>query len=125
MKFYLCQTEDGPQYQHLQSEAKKTDPNFQTIELDTSKGPLMDLLNRLMRQAHAATGAASEEPATVSRPAPPPTRSPAVNSRVERAYDAVGFEEFIWDVPADEAHRLDSFERIITERRKEIVENSA
>lgn len=66
MKFYLCQTEVGPQYVHLQADAKKIDPNYETVELDTSKGPLMDLLNDLMRQAHGQ----SEEPAAVSRPAP-------------------------------------------------------
>lgn len=73
LKFYLCQTPDGPQYVHLQADAKKIDPNYQTVFVDTSKQPLMERLNDLLRRAHG--GAALEEPAVVSRPAPPrPTK---------------------------------------------------
>ncbi len=69
MKFYLCQTDVGPQYVHLQADAKKIDPNFETVEIDFAKQPMMDRLNDLMRRAN---GAPSAEPGTVSRPAPPP-----------------------------------------------------
>ena len=53
MKFYLCQTEAGPQLVHLQADAKKIDPNFETILIDLSKQAIMERLNDLMRQAHA------------------------------------------------------------------------
>lgn len=69
MKFYLCQTPHGPQYVHLQADAKRIDPNFETVEIDLSKGAIMDRLNDLMRRAHVAER--GEEPAVVSRPAPP------------------------------------------------------
>ena len=69
MKFYLCQTADGPQYVHLQADAKKIDPNYETVEIDLSKAAIMDRLNDLMRRAYGP--AASEGPTVVSRPAPP------------------------------------------------------
>ena len=68
MKAYLCQTEDGPQYIHLQADAKRIDKNYQTVEIDVAKGPLLDMLNDLMRRAYA--GSTLEEPAVASRPAP-------------------------------------------------------
>ena len=70
MKFYLCETADGPQYVHLQADAKKIDPAFKTVEIDLSKGAIMERLNDLMRRAHNPA-ARSEEPGAVSRPAPP------------------------------------------------------
>lgn len=71
MKAYLCQTSDGPQYVHLQADAKRLDKNHETVEIDTAKGPLLDLLNELLRQAHLAQG--GEEPA-VFRPQPAPPK---------------------------------------------------
>lgn len=59
MKYYLCQTPDGPQYAHLQTEAKALDPNFQTVELDFSKQAMMKMLNDLLRRAHGKGGAAA------------------------------------------------------------------
>lgn len=129
LKFYLCQTEVGPQLEHLQVEAKKRDPNFTVTFVDTAKQPLMERLNDLMRRANGFGGTdpvEQEEPEDVSPPAPPPRpatplRSPAVQAMIERTYDQVGFEQFIWDIPDSEAHRLDILERIIAERRKEIA----
>lgn len=119
MKFYLCQTEEGPQYVHLQADAKKIDPNFETVEIDLAKQAIMERLNDLMRRAHAQP----VEEGPVAQPAPPPspTRTPEAKARVERTLDQVGFEQFIWDIPDSEAHRLDILERIIKERRAEIT----
>lgn len=65
LKFYLCQTEDGPQFVHLLADAKKLDKGYETVEIDTAKQPLMDRLNDLMRRANAAEG---ERPIAVCRP---------------------------------------------------------
>ena len=70
IKFYLVDTPEGPQLEHLQAEAKKRDPNFQTIHVDTTKQPLMERLNDLMRRAHGAGEGAG--PVTISRPSPKP-----------------------------------------------------
>lgn len=126
LKFYLCQTEVGPQLEHLQAEAKRRDPNFTVTFVDTAKQPLMERLNDLMRRANGFGGTdlvEQEEPEDVSPPPRPatPLRSPAVQAMIERTYDQVGFEQFIWDIPDSEARRLDSLERIIAERRKEIA----
>lgn len=51
MKYYLCQTPDGPQYAATQVDAKKLDKNFEIVDLDFSKLPMMERLNDLMRQA--------------------------------------------------------------------------
>lgn len=121
MKYYLCQTEDGPQYFHLQADAKKIDPNFEVVEIDLSKQALMDRLNGLMRQANAAP--TRDEGGPVSAPVTPPrpNRPPEVEASVQRSYDQIGFEEFIWDIPDTETHRLDILEKIIAERRREIT----
>lgn len=125
LKFYLCQTEVGPQLEHLQAEAKKRDPNFKVTYVDTAKQPLMDRLNDLMRRVHHNICVEQEEPEDVSLPVPPPRpvttlRAPPVQAKVERTYDQIGFEQFIWDIPDDEAQRLDVLEKIIKERRREI-----
>lgn len=122
IKFYLISTEDGPQLEHLQAEAKKRDPNFQTIYVDTTKQPLMDRLNDLMRRAHGdgeqAPVVEEEGPDRIQTTPPPPTtkRPP----QIERMYDQTGFEQFVWDMPAEEVRRLDTLEAIIKERRDEI-----
>lgn len=126
LKFYLCQTEVGPQLEHLQAEAKKRDPNFTVTYVDTAKQPLMDRLNDLMRRVHSAGDPElqemdSEITPSVSPPPPPSSpRPPAVQAKIERTYDQIGFEQFIWDIPDSEAQRLDALEKIIKERRREI-----
>lgn len=125
LKFYLCQTPDGPQYVHLQIDAKKLDPNYQTVEIDTSKQALMDRLNGLMRGNSAAfviDDPEEDEPVVFAPPPPPPSplRSAKATEMMGRTYDQIGFEEFIWSIPDDEATRLDTLEKIIAARRREI-----
>lgn len=133
LKFYLCQTPAGPQYVHLQADAKKLDPNYQTVFVDTSKQALMDRLNHLMRGPiqgiNLAEGDDEVVPEPVVRVAPPPPppnplRSPAVQARVERTYDQIGFEEFIQSIPADEAHRLPLLADMIATRRAELADTA-
>lgn len=124
MKFYLCQTEVGPQLVHLQADAKKTDPNFETILIDLSKQAIMDRLNDLMRQAHAPA-APMEEASSVSVSPPPPSASKQPDKAaqyMERVFDQTAVEEFIWRVPSNETFRLDTIENICRERRVEIRE---
>lgn len=125
LKFYLCQTPTGPQYVHLQIDAKKLDPNYQIVEIDTSKQALMDRLNELLRaagQVPAPLGEGEEEVIERTPPSPPsPLRSAKATEMMGRTYDQIGFEEFIWSIPDDEIKRLDTLERIIHERRREIT----
>ncbi len=124
MKFYLCQTEVGPQLVHLQADAKKIDPNFETILIDLSKQAIMDRLNDLMRQAHAPA-APMEEASPVSVSPPPPSAPKKLDKAaqyMERVFDQTAVEEFIWRVPSNETFRLDTIENICRERRAEIKE---
>lgn len=124
MKFYLCQTEVGPQLVHLQADAKKIDPNFETILIDLSKQAIMDRLNDLMRQAHAPA-ASMEEASPVSVSPPPPSAPKKLDKAaqyMERVFDQTAVEEFIWRVPSNETFRLDTIENICRERRAEIRE---
>lgn len=127
MKFYLCQTEVGPQLVHLQADAKKTDPNFETIEIDLSKQAIMARLNDLMRQAHAPAALEEQESAvTVSSPAPPAPKKPdKAAAQLERIFDQTAVEEFLWRVPVSETYRLDTIENICAERRQEIKKELA
>jgi hypothetical protein len=124
IKFYLISTEDGPQLEHLQVEAKKRDPHFKTIYVDTTKQPLMERLNDLMRRANGGASAPTVEEGEVLEvaPLPPLTSSSPIKrpAKSERIYDQIGFEQFVWDLPDEEAHRLDILEAIIKERRDEI-----
>jgi hypothetical protein len=126
LKFYLCQTTDGPQYVHLQADAKRIDPKFETVEVDLTKEAIMNRLNELMRQAHtgAVPDASLEEPqdippAPVAPPAPKPVAKP---DRAARNDAQIAWEEFIWDIPAGEAYRLNTLQKVIEERRTEIEE---
>lgn len=121
MKFYLCQTDDGPQYIHLQIDAKKLDPNFETVEIDLSKEAIMNRLNDLMRRAHGniavfpdASPEEEKDPAGVS---PPPDRQP---SRSDQTEAQIAWEEFIFAIPVNEAYRLNTLQEVIEARRSEI-----
>lgn len=127
MKFYLCQTPEGPQYVHLQADAKKIDPKFETVEVDLAKEPIMNRLNDLMRKAHAASlpepNAPMEETRRQRQEMPPPSASKKPDKAaqyMERVFDQTAVEEFIWRVPANETFRLDTIEAICAERRNEI-----
>jgi len=128
LKFYLCQTPSGPQYVHLQADAKKIDPNYQTVFVDTSKQALMDRLNHLMRGPIRGIDSMEmdepEEPGETPRPAPTPPpalRPPAVQARVERMYEQIDVEEFLFRVPVDEIYRLDALEAIIKDQRERLL----
>lgn len=124
MNFYLCQTEVGPQLVHLQADAKKTDPNFETILIDLSKQAIMERLNDLMRQAHAPAAPMEEaSPVSVSPPPPSASKKPDKAAQyMERVFDQTAVEEFLWRVPPNETFRLDTIEAICRERRDEIRE---
>jgi hypothetical protein len=127
LKFYLCQTPNGAQYVHLQADAKKLDPDYQTVFVDTSKPALMDRLNHLIRGPIKAIDYEEDdeqEPGDAPRPAPTPPpvlRSPAVQARVERTYEQIDVEEFIFAVPLDEIYRLDSLEALIKDHRETLL----
>ena len=63
MKYYLCQTDDGPQYAGTQAEAKKLDKDFEIVDLDFSKPAMMERLNNLMAQLHEKGGEPHERTA--------------------------------------------------------------
>jgi hypothetical protein len=127
LKFYLCQTPAGPQYVHLQADAKKIDPNYETVFVDTSKQAIMDRLNHLMRGPIRAIDDTDEpeEPAEPTRrpafSAYPDLRPPAVLARVERMYEQIDVETFLFAVPLDEIYRLDALEAIIKDQRERLL----
>lgn len=134
LKFYLCQTPAGPQYVHLQADAKKIDPNYETVYVDTSKQALMERLNELMRgpiQAidPAENGAVWEEPAEQPRSAPlpmvPEWRPQHVIDCIERTYAQIDVETFICAVPKTEIYRLDSLEALIKSHRESLLNPGA
>lgn len=132
LKFYLCQTPAGPQYVHLQADAKKIDPNYETVFVDTSKQALMDRLNHLMRSPIKGLSLMEddepEEPVARPRPAPQPMtppQSPEVLARIGRTYSQIDVEEFICGVPAGEIYRLDSLEALIKDHRNSLLNQGA
>lgn len=135
LKFYLCQTPAGPQYVHLQADAKKIDPNYQTVFVDTSKQAIMERLNHLM--AGPVQGIDPMEldqpevdedepdgPGTTYRWAQSSPNAPkpaAVLDRIERTYAQIDAEAFICAVPLDEIHRLDALEGLIKSHRESLL----
>jgi hypothetical protein len=62
MKFYLCQTANGPQLAGTQADAKALDPKFTTVEYAMDKDSIMQRLNDLMRKPSGIR--INDEPAT-------------------------------------------------------------
>jgi hypothetical protein len=62
MKFYLCQTSEGPQLAGTQADAKALDPKYQTVEYAMDKDSIMQRLNDLMRKPSGIR--INDEPAT-------------------------------------------------------------
>lgn len=131
MKAYLCQTDAGPQYIHLQADAKKLDPSFVTEDIDLTKEPLLARINDLMRRAHAnevAPAVSLEEeqdinpPALASPPAPKVSSMPphAVRNEIQ-----IDWEEFIFTIPDKEAYRLDALQKVIDAQREIIAKRKA
>lgn len=135
MKYHLCQTPDGPQLARTQPEAAKLDKAYVEIDIDTSKDALMDMLNDLYRRLHIAENGvvqADDAPKTIEElygprvevaPEAPKARKGvgAVEERMNRTWDQIAIETYIFDVPVDEAHRLDRLSECITTRRGEIT----
>lgn len=48
MKFYLCQTVEGPRYARTQADAKALDPKFKLVEFDTDQASLVAKFNELI-----------------------------------------------------------------------------
>lgn len=61
MKFYPVEVDGVPQLARTQAEVKALGlPLPEQIEIDVAQGPLMDHLNRLMREAHSVRAAPLE-----------------------------------------------------------------
>jgi hypothetical protein len=127
LKFYLCQTPTGPQYVHLQADAKKIDPNYQTVFVDTSKQAIMERLNHLMRGPIRAIDdmdepeEPDEQPRSAPRPSMPEWRPQHVIDCIERTYAQIDVETFICAVPKAEIYRLDSLEALIKSHRESLL----
>lgn len=146
MKYYLCQTPNGPQLADTQANAKALDKNYQTVEIDFAKHPMMDHLNDLMRRAHANEGGAATGLTMVDRTGDTPVVRPATRDeadailsaeipqagnahrkpqqpsrdRAQRTWDQIELEEFIFAIPSKEAYRLDAIQSVIDARREEL-----
>lgn len=130
MKFYLCQTPDGPRYARTQLDAKALDPKFELVEHAVDQASLVALFNSLL-------DAAAQPPPVFTVPtdlspevieqmvedaAKPRTLSVAAKQRVvaDRTWTQVELEEFIWTIPKTEEYRLGVIESVVAERRKEL-----
>ena len=138
MKYYLCQTDAGPQFARNQAEAAKLDRHAVIEEVSTEKDDLMERLNVLMRtvyeyqtgkvqvlvgeglgpivseeEGNARLDALIEEQETAAK-----TRKKET-SRWERTMDQIAVEQFIHDTPEGELQRLEVLERCIVSRRQE------
>lgn len=128
MKFYLCQTPDGPQLAATQEEAKALDRKFEKIEIDMSQRPIMERLNELMRRVHAAEAGEpaeiDDDEEQIAAPAPKPVKASSdpnsATALMNRTWEQIGIEEWILAVPAREAYRLDNLASHIDTRRAEI-----
>lgn len=125
MKAYRCMTEVGPQYLHLQADAKKADPNYETVEIDVTKSVLLDMINDLLRRLYAAENGASpaaqeEEQDIPPAPAPPPAPKPkpSMPPHAVRNDMQIDWEEFIFSIPDGEAYRLDALQRTLDAQRE-------
>lgn len=127
MKFYKCHTPEGLVYARTQADAKALDPNFdpEGVDIATDQKSLTNFFNQLLQQGRRSVPEAVEEgEAAMEDLPPPPTPSPPKLKRpevIERVYDQTGFEQFIWNIPDNEARRLDQLEAVIKERRDEIA----
>lgn len=117
MKAYLCQTELGPQYIHLQAEAKKLDPSFQTVEIDTAKEALLTMLNALLRDRDTPVQQSEDIKPILEEVKVSHKRSSKV---VSRTYEQIDVEEFIFAIPEAESYRLNQIQVILDERKREL-----
>jgi hypothetical protein len=62
LKFYLCQTSAGPRLSPTQADAKKLDPDFETIELADDKDSRIKHINSLFEQIAGTAPVAAAEP---------------------------------------------------------------
>lgn len=58
MKFYLCQTAEGPRYARTQADAKALDPKFKPVEFDTDQASLVAKFNELLASAPTSVAVA-------------------------------------------------------------------
>jgi hypothetical protein len=52
MDYYLCNKATAPQLADTQENAKKLDKGFEKISVDTTKHPLMEMLNQMLKGEH-------------------------------------------------------------------------
>lgn len=132
MKFYLCQTGDGPLYARTQADAKALDKNFETVNHDTDQAALVERFNARFEEGKVfATGAPvsvlvegpDAEGLVWSEPEPAPkkkTKEPVRDEHGQRQWDAISIEEFMMDLPKKASHMLHGIIFTAQERLKEL-----
>lgn len=130
MKFYLCQTSDGPRYARTQADAKALDKNFELVEYPVDQGALVQRFNDLMasappEQAFPSGGVSGQvldhddegqgvwvEPPVKPKKVEPPKK--------DRLWDQIELEEHIFSIDHKNIGKLDAIERTVAARRSEI-----
>ena len=122
MRFYLCQTANGPRYARTQADAKALDPKFEAVEHATDQASLVALFNDFLSSAPKAAPRDDEFDAPAPIPAPEPkviVRGLTPGEKTMALINArTNVEECIWI--QDEAG-LAKLDAIILERRQELA----
>ncbi len=124
MKFYLCQTAEGPRYARTQADAKALDKDFELVEYDTDQASLVQRFNDLL--ATHPRGA----PPVITVPddldlseeviaAPKPMK--IMEKKRDRLWDQIELEEHIFAIGPKDTGKLDAIERTVAARRDEIA----
>lgn len=131
MKFYLCQTVEGPRYARTQADAKALDPRFELVNYETDQAALVDRFNELLATpatltlGDTHTHDINDEPDTTESDEPEARPAPSAakvvgRKHVDRTWDQIELEEFIFAIPPEESYRLGAIEKVIGARREEL-----
>lgn len=134
MKFYLCQTPEGPRYARTQADAKALDKNFTLVEYPVDQGALVERFNELLSSAPRRPITENDgEPGDIIMhdgegpvwvTPPPPPASTSATALMNRPWEQIGIEEWIFAIPSTEAYRLDNLQACIDVRRAEIAKET-
>ncbi len=124
MKFYLCQTPEGPRYARTQADAKALDKHFEMVEYAVDQGSLVERFNELL-----ATHPRGEPPvitvpddfeiAEEQIASPKPKK--VLEVKRDRLWDQIELEEHIFAIGPKDTGKLDAIERTVAARRDEIA----
>jgi hypothetical protein len=126
MKFYLCQTAEGPRYARTQADAKALDKDFKLVEYDTDQASLVERFNELlaMHPRGAPPVITIPDDLDLSEEIEAPVAKPkkVLERKPDRLWDQIELEEHIFAIGPDDISKLDAIERTVAARRDEIAQ---